>query len=54
MSNNPEILQGKINYLTKRKEVERDNDTGNFTKQGNDSYVDKVYAKGTKTKAQNN
>ncbi len=47
MNKNPELLQGKINYLTKRKDVEISNSSGKFTKAGaKNSHKDTIYAKG--------
>ncbi len=41
------MLQGKINYLTKKKDVERSNSTGKLTKAGGkNSRTDIIYAKG--------
>ena len=48
---NPELLQGKINYLTKKRDVERSNSTRKFTNAGGkNSHMDTIYAKGAVTR----
>ena len=47
VNKNPQLLQGKINCLTQKKDVERSNSTGKFTKAGGrNSHKDTIYAKG--------
>ena len=50
VNKNPELLQGKITYLTKRKSLYRDKDTGKFTNESKKAKPEEAYAKGPVSK----